>query len=77
MEKNNIDKIHKNLNLLRISCGFVIKQNIICLCIALYQFTRPFDFDSSYYYKETKKTPRHEILNKFLSNFILNFSIKR
>lgn len=57
--------------------GFVNKTNMICLCLGMYQFTRPYVFENSYYFQESKKQGRHEILNIYLKNFIDNFSHKR
>ncbi len=55
--------------------GFIKDENIVALCIGLYQFTRPFNFEQSYYMQETKQG-RHKTVNKFLKNFIDNFSYK-
>ena len=52
--------------------GFVKDENIIALCLGLYQFTRPFIFKESQYFQESKKG-RHKTLNKYLKNFIENF----
>ena len=57
--------------------GFIAKTNMTCLCLGLYQFTRPFVFENSYYYQESKKEGRHKLLNFYLKNFIDNFSHKR
>ena len=74
--------INENINLLKkiktyYETGFIDETNLICLSIGLYQFTRPFEFENSYYFQETKKQDRHSILNIYLKNFIKNFSIKR
>ena len=57
--------------------GFINETNLISLSIGLYQFTRPFEFENSYYFQLTKKKDRHEVLNLYLKNFVKNFSIKR
>lgn len=74
--------INENIELLKkiktyFETGFINEINLICLCIGLYQFTRPFEFENSFYFQETKRKGRHEVLNLYLNNFISNFSIKR
>jgi len=74
--------INENIELLKriktyFDTGFVSEINLISLCIGLYQFTRPFEFENSYYFQQTKKKDRHNLLNLYLKNFIKNFSIKR
>ena len=54
--------------------GFVSKHSIACLAIGLYQFTRPFIFEESYYFNESKRMGRHKIVNKYLVNFIKKHS---
>jgi SAM-dependent methyltransferase len=76
------DIINENIEMIKkiktyFETGFVDETNIICLSIGLYQFTRPFEFENSYYFQLTKKKNRHEVLNLYLKNFIKNFSIKR
>ena len=78
--KENI--INENIELLKriktyFETGFINETNLICLCIGLYQFTRPFEFENSYYFQQTKKKDRHAVLNLYLKNFIKNFSITR
>lgn len=53
--------------------GFIEDYHIISLCISLYQTTRPYIQEYSYYYQEAKKRGRHKTINKILSNFIKNF----
>lgn len=74
------DIILENLELIKkikllSQTGFINDENIVALCLGLYQFTRPFNFDQSYYMQETKKG-RHKTLNLYLKNFIKNFSYK-
>ena len=42
---------------------------LISLVISMYQFTRPFDMDKSYYYQEAISNGRHKSLNLLLKNF--------
>ncbi len=56
--------------------GQISEINIACLCIGLYQFTRPFNFEKSYYYSLIMKNGRHKTLNLFLKNFIKNIILK-
>jgi len=76
------DIINKNIELFKkiktyFDTGFINETNLISLSIGLYQFTRPFEFENSYYFQLTKKKDRHEVLNLYLKNFVKNFSIKR
>lgn len=76
------ESINENINLFKriktyYETGFIDETNLICLCIGLYQFTRPFEFENSFYFQETKKKDRHSVLNTYLKNFIKNFSIKK
>lgn len=54
--------------------GFITKTSIACLAIGLYQFTRPFVFEESHYFNESKRLGRHKIINKYLQSFINNHS---
>ena len=76
------ESINENINLFKriktyYETGFIDETNLICLCIGLYQFTRPFEFENSFYFQETKKKDRHSVLNTYLKNFIKNFFIKK
>ena len=76
------DIINENIELFKkiktyFDTGFINETNLISLSIGLYQFTRPFEFENSYYFQLTKKKDRHEVLNLYLKNFVKNFSIKR
>lgn len=53
--------------------GCISETNIAALCVGLYQLTRPFNFDKSYYYSLILKYGRHKTLNKYLKNFEKNF----
>ena len=52
-----------------------IQTNIAALCVGLYQLTRPFNFEKSYYYSLVLKNGRHKTLNKYLKNFLKNFTL--
>jgi hypothetical protein len=67
----NIELI-KKIRLLN-RTGFIQDIHIASLAIGLYQFTRPFVFEESYYFKETERYGRHKVLNKYLNNFINSF----
>ena len=74
--------INENLKLIKkirkcYDKGSVTDNNIACLCIGLYQFTRPFSFEKSYYYSQTMENGRHRTLNKYLQNFIKNIIFKK
>ena len=56
--------------------GKISHINIAALCIGLYQFTRPYDFDNSYYYSLLLKDGRHKVLNLYLRNFINNIILR-
>ena len=47
---------------------------LICLAISMYQFTRPFKLNKSYYYDEVIKNGRHKTLNLLLRNFLKNIT---
>ena len=71
--------IIQNINLIKkikllFDTGFISKTSLACLAIGLYQFTRPFVFEESYYFNETKRSGRHEVINKYLINFLNNHS---
>ena len=71
--------INENIHLIKkirllYDTGFVSKHSIACLAIGLYQFTRPFIFEESYYFNESKRMGRHKIVNKYLVNFIKKHS---
>lgn len=70
--KDNI-KMIKKIKLLS-NTGFVSKIAIASLAIGLYQFTRPYVFEESYYFNQTKREGRHQIINKYLNNFVKNHS---
>ena len=55
--------------------GLVSETNIAALCVGLYQLTRPFNFEKSYYYSLVLKNGRHKTLNKYLKNFLKNFTL--
>ena len=69
--KENISLI-KKIKILRTKKK-VTKEDIIALCLGLYQFTRPINLEKSEYYYLTRKFGRHETINKYLKNFIKNF----
>ena len=66
-------KMIKKIKLLS-NTGFVSKIAIASLAIGLYQFTRPYVFEESYYFNQTKREGRHQIINKYLNNFVKNHS---
>lgn len=73
------DLINENIELIKKikilnSGGFIKDMNIATLAIGLYQFTRPFVFEESYYFKETVRNGRHQVLNKYLRNFLKSYS---
>lgn len=55
--------------------GFVSSDNLIALSVGLYQFTRPFNFDQSYY-MQLSMEGRHKTINKYLKNFLKNFGLR-
>tara|TARA_B100001123_G_C15221489_1_gene991405 strand:+ start:317 stop:1447 length:1131 start_codon:yes stop_codon:yes gene_type:complete len=57
--------------------GYISDTLISCLCIGLYQFTRPLVLEESNYYQETQRTGRHKLLNNYLKNFLKNFGIRQ
>lgn len=66
-------KIKENLGLIKkirtlFETGFVSSDNLIALSVGLYQFTRPFNFDQSYY-MQLSMEGRHKTINKYLKNF--------
>ncbi len=69
--KENVEMIKKIKTFYK--TGFVEDYHIISLCISLYQTTRPYIQEYSYYYQEAKKNGRHKTINLILSNFIKNF----
>ena len=73
------DIINENIELIKKikilnQTGFINDINICALSIGLYQFTRPFVFEESYYFKETVRKGRHQVLNQYLNNFLKSFS---
>lgn len=69
--KDNIEMIKKIKTFYK--TGFIEDYHIICLCLSLYQTTRPYIQNLSYYYQEAKKNGRHKTINIILSNFIKSF----
>ncbi len=56
--------------------GFISDENVIALSVGLYQFTRPFNFEQSYY-MQLSMEGRHKTINKFLKNFLQNFGLNQ
>lgn len=51
----------------------ISEDNIISLCIGLYQFTRPCVLEESNYYQEALRVGRVKMLSVYLENFHKNF----
>ena len=53
------------------------RLDISSLCIGLYQFTRPLIIEQSEYYQKSKIVGRHNLINKYLKNFLKNYDKKK
>ena len=73
-------KILKNVHLFKkilklFKAKKISEDNIINLCIGLYQFTRPCVLEESNYYQEALRVGRVKMLSIYLENFLNNFVV--